>query len=309
MIVNNNMCDISLVICTYNRDKFLPEALESITKQSLSPHEFEVIIIDNNSTDKTKEISLKFISENQGLDIRYCFEANKGLSFARNRGIKEAKGNIITYVDDDAILTPDFLKNMLAFFRSKSTAVGVGGKVIPKYESGQEPKWYSKYVSAMAGSVNHGDSIEKYNANMKYPVGCNMTYTKSILEKAGGFNNQLTFRSDDKFIFHQVKKLSDEIYYLPDAMLYHYIDDERLEFKNFKKLYLKSGNEEKKRIKSEGSSLNLIKKGVELLLKLFASIILFFLFFIKGKFLKGQYTFLAMWFTLKGFIMKEVYVR
>src|SRR5690606_31002664 len=84
---------ISLVICTYNRDRFLPEALESITEQSLDPSFYEVIIVDNHSTDKTKDICLRFIEENPRLNVLYCYEQNKGLSFARNRGMAEAKSN------------------------------------------------------------------------------------------------------------------------------------------------------------------------------------------------------------------------
>jgi hypothetical protein len=88
-------------------------------------------------------------------------------------------------------------------------------------------------------------NLSKFDSKMKYPTGCNMTYTKEILKKAGGFNNELTFRSDDKYIFHQVTRFSDQIYYVPGAMLYHNIDNDRLSFANFKKLFLKSGNEEK----------------------------------------------------------------
>lgn len=300
---------VSLVICTYNREKFLREGLDSIIHQTIDPSLFEVIIVDNNSTDSTGKIAHNFITAHPDLKIRYFFEEQKGLSFARNRGIKEATAEIITYVDDDAILTPGFIEQILFFFKDYPQAAGAGGKVIPKYESGAEPEWYSKYVSAIAGAVDNGNQIKKYDKGMKYPAGCNMTYKKDILISAGGFNNQLTFRSDDKFIFYQVRKLSDEIYYLPDAVLEHYIDNERLTFLNFKKLYLKSGNEERKRIKSEVSNIALMKKAIELILKLAASVVLFALFLIKGQASKGKYTVLAMWFTLKGFFSKEVFVR
>lgn len=304
-----NKLSISIVICTYNRDKFLPESLDSLTKQTVDNDFFEILIIDNNSTDKTETISKNFIENNPQLNIKYHFEANKGLSFARNRGIKEACSPIIAYVDDDAILTPDYIKNILTFFASNPQAMGAGGEVIPKYESGEEPIWNSKYVSAMSGKVNHGNLLKKYTKAMKYPVGCNMIYKKEILVKAGGFNNQLTFRSDDKYIFHQIHKLTDEIYYIPNATLYHYIDEDRLSFESFKKLYLKSGNEEKKRIKSENSGWGLFKKFIELVFKLAASVALYFKYLFKGQAIKGQYIVAAMWFTLVGFFKKEIFVR
>ena len=140
---------------------------------------------------------------------------------------------------------------------------------------------------------------------MKYPTGCNMTYTKEILQKAGGFNNQLTFRSDDKYIFYQVTTLSDKVYYLPDAMLYHNIDNDRLSFPNFKKLFLKSGNEEKIRVRSEKGVFAVLKKFFELIFKTGAATVLYLLYTLKGKELKGRYIFFSQWFTLKGFLMKR----
>ncbi len=144
---------------------------------------------------------------------------------------------------------------------------------------------------------------------MKYPAGCNMTYRKEILQRAGGFNNKLTFRSDDKYIFYQVSKISSNIYYLPKAMVYHNIDQHRLTFENFKRLYLKTGNEEKIRIRSEGSFIGLAAKFFELILKTGASLMLYLKFLFKGKEIKGRYVFFSQWFTLSGFLKKNVFVR
>ena len=110
----------------------------------------------------------------------------------------------------------------------------------------------NKYLYGFVGKVDHGTSIKQYDEQMKYPAGCNMTYKKEAILKAGGFNNELTFRSDDKYIFLKIKEISNEIYYVPDTFVHHYIDAKRLETSNFRKLFLKTGNEEKKRIKSEG---------------------------------------------------------
>jgi glycosyltransferase involved in cell wall biosynthesis len=307
--MGNNFHQISLVICTYNRARYLPGSLNSIQFQTLDRKKFQIIIIDNASTDNTADIINNFIKENPGLNIKYCYEENKGLSFARNRGIKESESQIISYVDDDVILPTDFLEKILIFFEQYPAAVGAGGKVIPKYESGKEPEWMSKYLLGFVGKVDYGNSIIKFEKKMKYPAGCNMIYKKDILEKAGGFNNQLKFRSDDKYIYYKVKSLSDKIYYLPDAWLYHYIDSYRLEIKNFKTLFLKTGNEEKKRLLSEKDKTGILKKFVEYVVKLTASFILYFTFFIKGKPEKGKYVVISQWCTLIGFLKKDVFVR
>lgn len=307
--MGNNFYLISLVICTYNRARYLPGSLNSIQLQTLDRKRFQIIIVDNASTDNTADIVNNFIKENPGLNIKYCFEENKGLSFARNRGMKESESEIISYVDDDVILPTDFLEKILIFFEQYPDAAGAGGKVVPKYESGKEPEWMSKYLLGFVGKVDYGNSIIKFEKKMKYPAGCNMIYKKEILEKAGGFNNQLKFRSDDKYIYYKVKSLSDKIYYLPDAWLYHYIDSHRLEIKNFKTLFLKTGNEEKKRLLSEKNKTGILKKFVEYIVKLTASFILYLIFFIKRKPEKGKYVVISQWCTLAGFLKKDVFVR
>ncbi len=301
--------EISLVICTYNRCRYLPEVLQSITQQTFPPSRFELIIIDNNSTDETASIAREFIARHTELNAIYFFEENKGLSHARNRGITEAQSPIVNYVDDDAVLTTNYLQEMAFFFRTHPQAAGAGGKVIPKFESGNEPVWMSKYLNGFIGKIDFGQEILLFTKAMKYPVGCNMAYNKSLLLKAGGFNNALQFRSDDKYIFQQVKKLSNKVYYVPKACLYHYIDAHRLELTNFKKLFLKTGNEEKKRVFAEEGSMGVFKKALEFVAKVGASVILFFFFTFTGRYLMGKYIFISQYNTLKGFFAKEIYVR
>lgn len=300
---------ISLVICTYNRSRYLPGSLESINLQTINKDLFEVVVINNASTDDTAAVVRSYMAENPQINISYYFEYNKGLSFARNRGIAEAKSPLIAYVDDDVILTPDYLKELLSFFDTNPNAAGAGGKVVPKYESGSEPAWMSKYLAGFVGNVNHGTEIKRFTPEMKYPAGCNMIYQRDILLEAGGFNNKLKFRSDDKYIFYKVHEVSDQIYYLPDAWLYHYIDSYRLDINNFKTLFLKTGNEEKRRLISEGNKTGVFKKFVEYLFKFGASILLYFVFLLKGQSSKGKYIVISQWNTLKGFLKKDVFVR
>lgn len=300
---------VSLIICTYNRDKYLPQALDSIAAQNFNKSLFELIVIDNNSTDRTGIIVKEFIASHPGLHATYYFEERKGLGFARNRGLKEASGNILCYVDDDAILSTGYLKSVDSFFSLYTDAVGAGGKVIPRYESDAEPLWMSKYLDGFVGRVDYGKKIKRFDDSMKYPAGCNMIYRKDVLLTVGGFNNDLTFRSDDKDIFLKVNKKFSQIFYLPDAYVYHFVDSHRLSFSNFRKLFLKTGNEEKKRIGQEKGVQGIFKKFIEFTIKLAGSMVLYLLFFLKGKAIKGRYIFLAQWYTLKGFLLRDVFVR
>lgn len=301
--------EISIIICTYNRDKFIGSCLACLGKQSLPDDRWEAIVVDNSSTDNTARVALDFISLHPGLPIRYVFEGRKGLSFARNRGIEEAAAPLITFIDDDAEAVPEFATTILNFMQAHKEASGAGGRVLPKYSESEEPAWMNKYLNGFIGKVDHGKPDRIFSGGMKYPIGCNMTYRKMILEEVGGFNNELTFRGDDKYIFHQVARRNDKVYYLHDALVFHNIDARRLQFESFKKLYLKTGNEEKIRIRSEKGTIALAGKFVEYVLKYIVSIIIWGLFTLKGQELKGRYTMYSQWFTLLGFLKPQVFVR
>lgn len=300
---------ISIVICTYNRQKFIGECLACLGRQTLDNSQWEAIVVDNNSTDDTASIVQKFIAANPGLPFRYVFEQRKGLSFARNRGIEEAASDLVCFIDDDAEAVPAFIETVLNFMNSHPQAAGAGGRVLPKYSESPEPAWMSRYLAGFIGLVDHGEPPRVFEGNMKYPIGCNMTYRKSYLLQAGGFNNQLTFRGDDKHIYFAVSKINPAVYYLPAALVYHNIDAARLEFSNFKKLFLKTGNEEKIRLKTEDPGFSLIVKLFEYLAKFCVSLLLWIGFAIKGNEIKGRFVMFSQWFTLKGFLQRKVYVR
>lgn len=300
---------ISVVICTYNRQKFIGACLQCLAAQTLPADQWEVIVIDNDSTDQTATIVKAFIDAHPALPFRYVHEAQKGLSFARNRGIEEAAADIITYIDDDAEAVPEFVATILHFMLQHPEAAGAGGRVLPKYSEQPEPEWMNKYLNGYIGKVDHGGEPRLFVGKMKYPIGCNMTYRKTLMQRAGGFNNQLSFRGDDKHIFHHVTRINPNVYYLQEALVYHNIDANRLTFDYFKKLFLITGHEERKRVVSEQGSLGWLLKAVEYLVKFDLSLILWLLFSIRGQEPKGRYTMYSQWFTLLGFMKKKVFVR
>jgi glycosyltransferase involved in cell wall biosynthesis len=268
-----------------------------------------VIFVDNNSTDRSAAIIQDYISSHPSLPYRYVFEASKGLAFARNRGIAEARFDIITFIDDDAEAIPEFAQIILSFMQAHPEAAGVGGRIMPKYSESGEPNWMSKYLAGYVGIADHGQPPRRYEPKMKYPAGCNMTYRKDVLLKAGGFNNKLTFRSDDKQIWFAVRPINDVVYFLPDALVYHNIDDERLQFTSFKKLFLKTGSDERIRVREEKGTTAVIRKMIEYMVKFGASIAIWLLFTLRGQEIKGRYVVYSQWFTLRGFFAKNVFVR
>lgn len=300
---------ISAIICTYNREKFIGAALQSLVSQTLPAEIYEILVIDNNSSDHTQDICQQFIAAHPQYKIRYLVEMQRGVSFARNRAIREAQSDILAYMDDDAEADPHFLETILKFMQAHPEVVGAGGKIIPKYPETGEPRWMNRFLGGFVARQNHGEKMRKYNYFMKYPIGCNMTYRRHILEKTAGFNTSLMFRSEDKFINHEVKKISDNIWYLPGSVVYHNIDADRVSFERFRKLYLKTGNEEKQRVLAAGGRPAWLMKLVEFIAKFGVAVLIWLGFTLTGREIKGRYTMYSQWYTLKGFLQKEVFYR
>ena len=133
--------DISAIICTHNRASYLIKAIQSLVNQTLDKSLYEIIIVDNGSTDDTKRIvSEEFASVR---NLKYVYEPILGLSQARNTGWKNAKGKYVAYLDDDAIADSQWIEKILLTFNSvKPTHGALGGKVEPIWES-PRPRWVS----------------------------------------------------------------------------------------------------------------------------------------------------------------------
>lgn len=290
---------ISVIICTYNREKFLPNALDSLKNQTADKSIFEIVIVNNNSTDSTEEISLTFQKNNPQLQVVYVVEKNPGLSFARNKGIVTAKSELISFIDDDAIARTDFVDNLLSAFKNYPDFGAIGGKVIPIYESGKEPIWMNPYIQGVVSKVDYGNNTIEFKK--KYPAGCNMSFKKGLFDQHGFFNTDLVYRGDDKFVFTNFRKKGVKILYDPNVFVNHYIDGYRTEPKFIDKISKSIGASERLRLQNSGILPNM-SKILEYLFKLGVSFGLFISYTFKGQFAKGLYSVRVMWHTILGFL-------
>jgi glucosyl-dolichyl phosphate glucuronosyltransferase len=300
-MINNP--EISIIICTYNREKFLPGALNSLTNQTLDSSKFEILIVNNNSTDSTETISSNFIAANPKLNIKYFVEAQKGLSAARNRGIKQSTGALVAFIDDDAEVTNDYLETAIGFFQTHPDIDAIGGKILPVYETGEEPKWLSKYLWGLVTKADYGETIRKYPVS-KYPPGCSMVFRKDVFNTTGMFNSNLFLRSDDKYIFRKLEESNKSFLYYPKLIVNHHIDKERVTFESVKKISLIVGGSERVRLQKSGLIKN-IYKVIEYILKLFAAIIIACGFLVKFQLSKAEYIVKNRWYTLLGYFITE----
>jgi glucosyl-dolichyl phosphate glucuronosyltransferase len=232
---------ISVVVCSYNREKYISDALDSLLNQTLSPELYEIIIIDNNSKDRTGEIALEKVAQfSETHQILYFKETNQGLCFARNRGIAEARGQFVCYMDDDGIADPNFLEVQYNFLQANPEVIGLGGKIIPRYVHGK-PKWIDNILEGLVSKVDFGDSDFKYSGK-RYPVGCNMTYRKDVLEEIGLFDTSIgqvgdnLVRGDETELFERIKKLNKPVYYLGNSRVEHVIEQDRLTRAHIRKM-------------------------------------------------------------------------
>jgi glycosyltransferase involved in cell wall biosynthesis len=123
---------VSVVIATRNRAESLRDTLDSLTRQSRKPD--EVVVVDNASSDHTKDIALKFVDS---LNLKYVYEAKRGIPYARNAGIQNAGGDIIAFIDDDCIADENWLKNLEIPF-VKDPHIGVVGGEISYFKIGDD---------------------------------------------------------------------------------------------------------------------------------------------------------------------------
>lgn len=292
---------LSVIVCTYNREEYILRCLNCLKNQSASKSSYEVIVIDNNSKDATKPICEQFQQENSEVDFSYFFEENPGLSFARNRGIKEAKGEIISFIDDDGFAREDYVSEILSFAQNEEfkNYIAFGGKVIPCYSNTEEPVWLSKYIEGLVSKVDLGDAVKDFNK--KYPAGCNMIFRKEFFEEHGGFNTDLHTRGDDKFVFDKLKSAGLKVLYIPSVYVEHFIDDYRIERSFIKRMSKVIGQSEYIRLK-DVSFMLLVVKFIEYLFKFGASIVLAIGFVLKAELKKAEYILMVRWNVCLGFV-------
>jgi glycosyltransferase involved in cell wall biosynthesis len=222
---------ISVIICTYNRANYLDKCLDSLIDQATT--NFEVIVVNGPSTDNTEKIlkryPFKVIQQNE----------KGGLSAARNIGIKEAKGEIIAFIDDDGIADKNWL-NELSRRYTTADIVSVGGKIIPTWLS-ERPEWYIDRLGGYLSLLDFSQNSEQM-VFPEHPYGCNMSFRKEIFKELGCFDVSFG-RGLSKHLLSQeeldlYKRIDDKRYktmYSPKAIVYHQIDASRLTREWFKR--------------------------------------------------------------------------
>lgn len=221
---------VSVIICTYNRDRVLEETIRSFLECHTDGIDHELVVVDNNSTDGTRKIAERFATLNSR--IRYVMEPQEGLSHARNKGIWVSVGDIVAFVDDDVYFSPFWLTALDSAFKRRADIACIGGRIAPYFEA-DTPSWIDDKIMVIYGVTRFGD-LEREILPPDRWIGCNMAFRRSVFEQVGVFHPSLgrtpgsLLSGEDDEIAYRVENAGLKTLYLPEALVSHRISPARL---------------------------------------------------------------------------------
>ncbi len=228
---------LSVIIPTRNRADLLRRTLDSMTSLDFPADSYEVLVIDNGSSDNTAEVCAEFSGRLPG--FRRILDERPGLLVGRHRGLAEAKGDILAYGDDDILPFSIWLRALAEVFADPEVGI-VGGKVLPKFES-EPPEWFDGLWQAVPGGrmltyyslIDLGDEVRPISP--VYVFGCNFAIRKEALLRAGGFhpdlfpNELMRYCGDgETAVAKAVETLGLATRYHPGASVHHWIGSARM---------------------------------------------------------------------------------
>lgn len=299
---------LSLIVCTYNRDKYLYGALRCIAENGFPTEAYEIVLVNNMSTDNTDAECRRFQNDYPNVVFRYFIETNQGLSFARNRGIAESRGDTLVFLDDDSYIQEGYLENLQRQLDTHPEADAFGGKIDPVFESGEAPKWLSKWNYSWVSAIDLGDKVRPFTGKA-FPIGANMGIRKTMLSRIGVFNTELgrskknLMGGEEKDLFERIRQQGGSIYYFPDVLVHHVIPPSRTTKDYVKRLGEGVGRSE--HIRTLGvSRWKYIKRLFSELIKWGGTTALWLGFALKGQFEKGNILFSFRWKVTSGLLKK-----
>jgi glycosyltransferase involved in cell wall biosynthesis len=215
--------DVTVVLATLNRSALLAGALRSLAAQSFDQSRFEVVVVDNGSTDDTQQV-VQEMARKVG-NIRYVQEPRLGLSNGRNRGLTEAAGAIVAFFDDDAEADPQWLERLFEVFVDDPAAGGAGGRIQVRWP-GAKPSWMPAFLEAHYGRCDYGEA-RRVVVYPEYPYGANMAFRREVLLAVGGFRDEVGRKgkslvaAGETELFYRLSQKNLRIVYEPSSLVHH----------------------------------------------------------------------------------------
>ncbi len=221
---------ISIIIPTYNRANMLPVTLDSFLAQNYPQDRHEIIVVDNNSTDTTREILARYVG-NSTVPVRYLFEPRQGVHHARNSAAQKAGGNILYFTDDDMVADPALLTELVKVFDLFPEVGCATGLILPLFEE-EPPAWVRLFL------WNHYLSLTEKNRPEELIVSkndlvysCHQAIRRELFFQAGGFNPENTagvwIGDGETGLNIKIKNLGYKFAYTSKSLIYHMIPQSR----------------------------------------------------------------------------------
>lgn len=218
----------TIAICTYNRAELLVDCLLALSKAIPINTRWELLVVDNNSKDNTEQVARRFFSSHPSFMTSYTLAREQGLSHARNHAIKTSKGSWIMYLDDDAKVREDFLKQIVYLIRETDYSI-IGGVYYPWYKYGQ-PNWFKDRYASNARPIKH---LSAPGGNV-FACGGVMLWDKKLLEDLGGFDINIGMNAntiaygEETVLQEKAKAKGIAIAYDPNLVIYHVVAEQKL---------------------------------------------------------------------------------
>ena len=237
--------ELSVIIATRNRAQQLRDCLEAVARQETrlpaSPQKvsgaqaggaftYEVIVADNGSTDATRQV-VEALRATYPVELRYLYEGRVGKPWALNAALRQARGQLVAFTDDDALPAPGWL-SALWVCAQEEAADGIGGRILPKW-AGERPGWMTDtvapaFIFGALGCVDHGPQrLLSTRERPHYWVGASLAMRREALEDVGGFDVRMA-RAQDTELQGRCLRAGKKVVYEPQALVYHTIGSERL---------------------------------------------------------------------------------
>jgi glycosyltransferase involved in cell wall biosynthesis len=237
---------VTVVLCTYNRCHSLCVTLANLAEQVVPAHvEWHVLVIDNNSTDQTREVVEEFARRCPDR-FTYVLELQQGKSFALNTALQSIESDLVAFVDDDVTIERTWLAHLTAAF-AENDCVGVAGRIRSLW-SCNPPSWLRLSGPYSLASVLVGFDLGDEPLTLSIaPFGANMAFRREVFVRYGGFRTDLgpspgsQIRGEDSEFCRRVMAEGGRLRYEPGAIVHHPVPESRLRKEYFQAWYFDHG--------------------------------------------------------------------
>jgi glycosyltransferase involved in cell wall biosynthesis len=236
---------VSVIICCHNSAERLPETLRHLAAQQVPEGlPWEIVVVDNASTDDTAQTAARCWPTSARAVLRVVFEPQAGLSHARIKGIREARYEIASFIDDDNWTSPDWIKRVNALFASRPEIGACGGRIEAVCEI-TPPDWFESLKKYYAVGRQHSQSGDITNTPGTLLCGAGLNLRAVAMRKLleDGFVFMMTGRSgtrvltgEDTELCFALRASGWRLWYDADLLLRHFIPKARLRWDYVRRL-------------------------------------------------------------------------